>query len=127
MPDLTYAQLAKQVTDLGKTIARDTEAISAQAAAIAEEATDTARVAEMIGAVRVDQATVGETRELAKLMDGVTAAATAYAAAGDTTARTALAAQDQNKASHSGIGEAMGRSPVGREIYDVDREWLRQD
>ena len=60
-------------------------------------------------------------------MDAVAAAATDYAAAGDTTARAAQAAHDQNKASHSGIGEAAARSTVGREVYDVDRGWLTQE
>ncbi|AKZ60713.1 hypothetical protein SAM23877_p004 (plasmid) [Streptomyces ambofaciens ATCC 23877] len=127
MPDLTYGQLAKQTSALAKDIARSSEAIVGHAKAIADEAKDTARVAESIGALRVDQATVAETRDVARLMDGVAAAAADYAAAGDTTARTAQAAHDQNKASHSRIGEAAARSSVGREIYDVDRGWLTQE
>src|SRR5919107_4570279 len=106
MPDLTYGQLAKATATLAKDIARSSEAIHGHAKTIADEAKDTARIAESIGALRVDSATVAETRELARLMDGIAAAAVDYAAAGDTTARAAQAAHDQNTSSHSAIGEA---------------------
>jgi hypothetical protein len=124
MPDLTHAQLTAQVTALGKTIARDNDALRGHAQAILDEVKDTARTAEAIAAMRVDDATIAETRELASFMEGVTTATTAYTAAGDTTAKMAQAARAQNTASHSGIGEALARSTVG---YDTDREWLRQE
>lgn len=127
MSDLTYAQLAKATAALAKDITRSSEAIHTHAKNIADEAQDTARTAESIAALRVDSATVAETREVARLMDGIAGAATAYAAAGDTTARAAQAAHDQNKASHSGIGEAVSRSTVGRDIYQTDRTWLTQE
>ncbi|KPC96588.1 hypothetical protein ADL27_02800 [Streptomyces sp. NRRL F-6602] len=127
MPDLTYTQLAKATAALAKDITRSSEAIHGHAKNIADEAQDTSRVAESIAALRVDGATVAETRDLSRLMDGVSTAAIAYASAGDTTARAAQAAHDQNKASHAGIGEAMSRSTVGREIYDVDPAWLTQE
>jgi hypothetical protein len=84
MPDLTYGQLAKATATLAKDIARSSEAIHGHAKTIADEAKDTARIAESIGALRVDSATVAETRELARLMDGIAAAAVDYAAAGAT-------------------------------------------
>ncbi|WP_461712165.1 hypothetical protein [Streptomyces sp. DSM 41013] len=127
MSDLTYAQLAKATAALAKDITRSSEAIHTHAKNIADEAQDTARTAESIAALRVDQATVAETREVARLMDGIAGAATAYASAGDTTARAAQAAHDQNKTSHSGIGEAVSHSTVGRDIYQVDRTWLTQE
>lgn len=127
MPELTYAQLAGQVNNLAKTIAKDGEAIQGLARNIADEAADTGRVADCIGAMRVDRATIGETSQLSKIMAGVSEAAIAYASAGNTTVKAAQAAQAQNKSSHYGIGEAAGRSPVGREIYDVNREWFRQE
>lgn len=127
MPDLTYAQLAKATAGLAKDVTRSAEAIRGHAKAIAAEALDTARVAESIGAMKVDTTTVAETRELARHMDALAGATTAYASAGDTTARAAQAAHDQNKTSHSGIGEAAARSSVGREVYDVDRGWLTQE
>jgi hypothetical protein len=123
MPELTYKQLQAAVADAQKRITRSAEAINAKARQINEEARDTGRVAEQIGAMRVDSATVSETRELSKIMAGVSEAAIAYAAAGDTTARAAQAAHAQNHASHDRINEAVNRSPVGREIYDVFSDW----
>lgn len=127
MPDITYRKLQAQVAALGKRIAQDAEAIRAEAQRIDEEAVSTSRTAEMISVMCVDNVTVAETRELAKIMAGVSEAAIAYASAGDNTAKAAKAAYDQNQTSHSGINEAVRRSPVGREIYGVKREWLRQD
>ncbi|GGS96219.1 hypothetical protein [Streptomyces violaceus] len=127
MPDLTYAQLAKATANLARDITRSAEAIRVHAKSIDEEAKDTARVAESIAALKVDAATVAETREVARIMAGLSEAVLAYATAGDTTARAAQAAHDQNKASHAAIGEAASRSPVGREIYDVDNNWLTQE
>jgi hypothetical protein len=127
MPDLTYQQLQKALVDLATTITRDAEAIRAHGKTISDEATDTARVAEQIAGMRVDTATIAETRELAKIMEGVPAAVIAYASAGDTTARTARAAHATNHAHHDGINDAARRSPVGREIYDLDSGWLTQE
>jgi hypothetical protein len=127
MPELTYAQLAKATAGLARDITRSAEAIRAHAKTIDDEAKDTARVAESIAALKVDAATVAETREVGRIMAGLSEAVLAYASAGDTTARAAQAAHDQNKASHSRIGEAISRSSVGREIYDVDRGWLTQE
>lgn len=127
MPDLTYAQLAKATDRLAKDILRSAETIRAHAQHIDDEATDTARIAEAIGALRVDSATVAETREVARIMAGLSADTLAYATASADTARAALATHAQNKASHSGIGEAAARSSVGREIYDVDRSWFTQE
>jgi hypothetical protein len=127
MPDLTYKQLQAAVTNLAKDTTRASEAIKGEAQKIDEQATDTARTAESIAALRVDKATVAETRELARIMAGLSEAVLAYATAGDTTAKTAQAAHDQNQASHDGIHEAVQRSTVGRDIYDVDREFLRQE
>lgn len=127
MPDLTYAQLSQATTALAKDITRSTEILRGHADQIAEEARDTARLAEQIGALRVDSATVAETRDLATLLGGVAAAALDYAEAGDTTARAAQAAQEQNQASHARIGEAINRSPVGSEVYDIDPAWFAQD
>ncbi|WP_042174529.1 hypothetical protein [Streptomyces sp. NBRC 110035] len=127
MPDLTYAQLAKQTAALARDVTRSSEAIRGHAKSLADEAKDTARLAESIGALKVDSATVAETRELARLMDGLAAGVIDYAAAGDTTARAAQAAHDQNQASHARIGEAAARSTAGREVYDIDRGWLTQE
>jgi hypothetical protein len=126
MADLTYKQLQQAVTELGKNVARASEAIRVKAKQIDEEATDTARVAEMIGAMSVDNATVAETRELAKITAGLSQAAIAYATAGDNTTKAAQAAHDQARTTHGGIQEAVSRSNVAG-IHDVNREWLRQE
>ncbi|MFD5848388.1 hypothetical protein [Streptomyces chartreusis] len=125
--DLTHAQLAKAAAELARVITRDEEQIKEAAREIGMEAWDTSRIAEAIAYMNVDSATVAETTELSKIMDGLEAGATAYAAAGNYAVRKADAVRAQNHASHTGIGEAAGRSPVGSQIYDVDRNWLRQE
>lgn len=125
MADITYRQLKAAVTALGKDVARGAEAIQARAEQIAADARDTARLAELIASMGVDQATVAETSELAKNADGVSQASLAYAAAGDTTARAMRAAYDQAHASHDGINEAVARSTV--DVSGLNREWLRQE
>jgi hypothetical protein len=125
MAELTYLQLRKQVRALGKQVTRDNEAIQHHAQWIASEAEDTARVADTISALGVDPDTVSETRELGRTMMGVASAAFAYAAAGDVTARSATAADDQAHDSHDGINEAYSRATV--DVSNLDREWLRQE
>lgn len=126
MTDLTYKQLQKAVTDLRNNVTRASEAIRGRAKELDEEAQDTARVADLIGRLRVDNATVGETNELSRIMRGVSEAAIAYASAGDTTAKTAEAAHQQAHTTHNGIQEAVSRSNVTG-IHDIDREWFRQE
>lgn len=125
MADITYRQLKADVTALSKDVARGADAIRARAQQIADDARDTARLAEMIASMGVDDATIAETNELAKNADGVSQASLAYAAAGDTTARAMKAAHDQAHASHDGINEAVSRSTVN--VSRLDREWLRQE
>lgn len=127
MADLTYKQLQAATSAIAKKIARASEAIRQEAKAVDEEAQDTARIADSIGSLKVDNATISETRELSKIMFGLSEAVIAYASSGDTTAKQAQAVYDQNRASHSGVNEAVNRSPVGRAIYDVNREWFRQE
>lgn len=125
MSDLTYKHLQTQVADLEKAILGDGEAIARSAQQIKDEATDTARVADMIGMKRVDTATINETRELSKIMAGLSDAAIAYAAAGDDTAAAARAAGDQARTTHAGIQEAVSRAPV--DVRNLDRDWLTHD
>lgn len=125
MADLTYAQLKAAVDALAKNVAQDSEKIRVFARQVADEATDTARVAEGIGAKGVDKETVAETQQLSKLMHGLSQAAIEYASAGDTTAKAARAAHSQTQRTHAGIQEAFTRSPV--DLSNLDREWLRQE
>lgn len=122
MADITNKQLQAAVTALGKTVTRDAEAILGAALAIRDDAMDTARVAEQIASLGVDQASVAETHELAKVMEGVSKASASYAAASNTTARMATAAVDQARASHDGIQEAVNRAPV--DTTNLKRQWI---
>lgn len=124
MPDITYRQLQKAVADMTVVIARGNDAIQETARRIAEEARDTARTAEGIGAMNVDTATISETHQTARNMTGLSDAAVAYASAAETTAARAQAVQDANHASHDGINEAAARSPIGSAIYDLNCLWL---
>lgn len=125
MADLTYKQLKQATAGLGKDVTRAAEAIRARAQWIDEEAQDTSRTAEMIGGMGVDPSTTSETREISKIMRGVSEAAIAYASASDTTAKAASAASTQAHTTHSGIQEAVSRSSV--DVRGLNREWLRQE
>lgn len=124
MPELTFTGLQAITKKLAAEVARSADAIRAESKAIDAEADATARDAESIASLRVDKPSVSENHELSKIMRGLSTAVIEHAAAGDTTARQAQAVNAQNQTSHGQINEAMGRSPVGREIYDVDRRWV---
>ena len=124
MPDITFNGLKTAMNALEKKVARAADGIRAEAKAIDEEADATARDAESIASLRVDKTSVAETHELAKIMRGLSEAVIQHASAATTTARQATAAGAQNQTSHGHINEAMHRSPVGAEIYDVDRRWV---
>jgi hypothetical protein len=126
MADLTYSQLEKAVADLQKTVTRAAEAIRVQAQHADEEARDTAHTSELIANMGVDTPTVTETLDLSRLMNGVREASIAYASASDTTARTAKAAGEELHRSHSGVREALLRSPVTG-IENLSTEWLRKE
>nr|WSX25579.1 hypothetical protein OG690_37810 [Streptomyces tubercidicus] len=125
MADITFKQLQAAVTTLTRDVTRDADTIRATAQKIDEEARDVLRVAEMIASMGVDSATTGETRDLAHLTAGVSAAAIDYAVAGDNTAKAAIAAHQQAQATHGGIQEAVSRSTV--DVRNLNREWLRQE
>ncbi|KIF66301.1 hypothetical protein HY68_37005 [Streptomyces sp. AcH 505] len=126
MPDkITYRQLNSAVTGFAKRVSRGSEAIKGESLVISDAAVDTARTAEGIAGMGIDPDTVAETRGLARLMDGLSASATAYVSTADTTARAAQAAHDQNRDSHQGIAEAFNRSPV--DLSAVNRTWFAQE
>lgn len=127
MPDITYAKLAREVDALIKTVNRDAQALQNLTAEMSQEAHDTFRTAETIAAMFVDSATIAETRELGSHMSAQSNDAGAYATAANTTARAMTAAAEQNRDSHYDFGIAAQRSPVGSDIYSVDREWFRQE
>jgi len=124
--DLRYEQFVRDVTDFAKEIGADAENLRGWAQFIDQEATDTARVADGLGAKRVDPETVAECQHLAKLMTGVSEQAITYASAGDTTTRLARAGHDETVATHQGIHEQVNASPASG-IHDVDNDWLTQE
>ncbi|MFH8582585.1 hypothetical protein [Streptomyces zaomyceticus] len=125
MTDLTYTRLTHAIASLEKNIARDSDEIQVRAQFMDVIAQDTARVAEMIGAMKVDDATISETKELSKILRGLSEATLAYASSADTTTKSAHAASEQARTTHAGIDEAVSRAPVN--VSEVDREWFRQE
>jgi hypothetical protein len=125
MSDLTNKQLQAQVRALAKKTARTGEEIGRLAVFFTEEAQDTRRVADGIGAKKVDPDTVSETSELAKIIDGLSEGAIAYAATAKDTSRHADCLAKTTSTVHDGIGEQVNRSPA-RNIHGVDRTWFEQ-
>lgn len=110
--DLTYRQLLRETRDLAREVRRDAEAHRKLAAKQDDEAKDTGRIAEQIAALGVDSATVAETREVARIMRGLSESALAYATGTDEAARAAKAVENEAVTTHGGIQEAVDRSPA---------------
>ncbi|GGU49822.1 hypothetical protein [Streptomyces violascens] len=119
---VTYRQLRREVQALAKNVRKGAEQIRQRTTVIDAAAKDTGKVAEQIGRMGVAQATIAETAELAKIMAGLSKAVIAYAVSTDTTAKAAKAVDDQAKASHEGIQQAMNRSPDAAK----DTRWYQQ-
>ncbi|MFI1568201.1 hypothetical protein ACH4ZX_35165 [Streptomyces sp. NPDC020490] len=120
---ITYKQLRTEVQALAKNVRKGGEQVRQRAKAMESAAKDTGRVAESIGRMGVAQATIAETAELAKIMDGTSKAILAYSTSTDTTGKAADAADAQAKASHDGINTAVGRSPD----HATDHRWYQQE
>lgn len=120
---LTYRELLREARALARDVHRATEEHRQMASAMDSHAKDTGRVAEQIAALKVDTATVAETREVARIMQGLSTAALAYASAADEASRAAAAAEQQAVVTHGGIQEARDRSPAEM----ADRGWYTQE
>lgn len=120
---LTYQELLRETRTLARGVRKATETHKKMAGALHDGAQETGRIAEQIAALHVDNATVAETREVGRIMDGMSTAAIAYANAADEAARAAVAAEQQTITDHGGIKEAADRSPVDM----ADRDWYRQE
>jgi hypothetical protein len=120
---LTYRELLREAKALARDVRRATEHHKKMATAMGAQAKDTGRVAEQIAALHVDTATVAETREVARIMQGLSTAAIAYANAADEASRAAAAAEQLTVATHGGIQEAADRSPVPM----AARGWYAQE
>ncbi|MER7817410.1 hypothetical protein [Streptomyces sp. NPDC096153] len=120
---ITYKQLRTEVRALAKNVRKGGEQVRERAKVLEAAAKDTGKVAESIGRMGVAQATIAETAELAKIMDGTSKAILKYSTSTDTTGKAAEAADAQAKASHNGINAAVGRSPD----HATDHRWYRQE
>ncbi|MFJ3793858.1 hypothetical protein [Kitasatospora sp. NPDC090091] len=120
---LTYRELVRQTRALGRDVRRGAEQQKKRAAAIADEAKDTGRIADQIAALHVDAATIAETRETSKIMQGLSEAALAQATAAEEAARSAQAAEQQAVATHGGIQEARDNARVPM----AARQWYTQE
>lgn len=120
---LTYRELLRETRDLARGVRHATESHKKMATAMDGQAKDTGRIAEQIAALKVDTATVAETREVARIMQGLSTSALAYASAADEASRAATAAEQQTRSDHGGIKEAADRSPVPM----ADRSWYTQE
>jgi len=120
---ITYRELLREARALASDVRRATAAHKKIATAMNDHAKDTGRVAEQISTLHVDTATVAETREVARIMQGLSTAAIAYANAADEASRVAAAAERETVATHGGIKEAADRSPAPM----AARGWYTQD
>lgn len=112
MAGLTYKQLLREVRNLTREIRGATDAHAKTARHQTAEARDTGHIADQITMLRVDTATVNETREVARIMNGLSDVALSYATACEEAGRSAAAAEQQAVADHGGIQEAVDRAPV---------------
>lgn len=120
---ITYVQLAAEAKALAGQIRASAVRHSQLAAQLDIEAKDTGRIAEQISTLSVDAATIADTRELARIMQGVSQATVAYATAATEASRAARAVERQNASDHGGIHEAVRSAPVPM----ADRDWYTQE
>ncbi|MEE1821225.1 hypothetical protein PUR61_03280 [Streptomyces sp. BE20] len=120
---IAYRELKREVNTLAKAVTRGSEQHRQLATHLAEAAKDTGRIADNITAVKVDTATVAETRELSKTMQGLGESAAGYAGRAEDTAQAARAAEGVATTTHEGIQQAADRAPVGM----ADRGWYTQE
>lgn len=119
----TYRGLLRETRALAREVRQGTDKHKKMAGWLNDEATDTGRISEQISAMHVDRATVGETREVARIMRGLSTTALSYATAADEALRTAAAAEQATITHHDGIQQAHDRSPAAM----ADRDWYRQE
>lgn len=110
--DLTYRQLKREVAALATEIRHNSKAHQKTAQIMADEAKDTGRIADQIASLQVDPGTTSETREVAKIMQGIVAATVNYAAAAEDAGKAADAAQQQAVNDHGGIQDAVDNANV---------------
>lgn len=90
-----------------------------------EQAAGFTRTAQMIAVKRVDDDTVSETQEVAKILGQLQGDCDSVSSGTHDAVKLTQAALDQLKTTHDGIQEAMRRSPVNdRVLADLDPSWV---
>ncbi|MFE6270465.1 hypothetical protein ACFVQ9_16985 [Streptomyces goshikiensis] len=112
MAETTYRALRAKVQKLAFSVARDGETIRRIGQRANQNAQRVAQVADQLASLEVDTLTTGEAKDVARIMRGVTTAATATASAADSVAGAARAADAQAQKSHGGIDEQVGAMNV---------------
>lgn len=120
---VTYVQMLADTKALAALIRASADRHQQLASHLDEEAKDTGRIAEQISTLHVDPATIAETQELARIMQGVSQAAVEFATAAGEVARAARAAEQQTATDHHGIHEAARSAPVPM----AARTWYSQE
>lgn len=123
--DLTYKALRAKAANLEKKVSRNADDIKEAAKVIDEEAKETGREADQMATKSVDKDSVADSKELSKVIKGLSDGILTYAAKAQDTAKQAKAAGDQAKSTHGGFQEAFDRSDVDG-LENVDRDWFEQ-
>ncbi|MFD4904178.1 hypothetical protein [Kitasatospora purpeofusca] len=120
---IAYRELRREVANLAKEVTRGSEQHRVLAARLAEAAKNTGRVADNIASLQVDAATVAETRELSRTMQGLGESAGSYAGRAEDAARAARSTDHEATRTHEGIQQAVDRNPVEM----ANRVWYTQE
>ncbi|MFG2716181.1 hypothetical protein ACGFX2_37470 [Streptomyces goshikiensis] len=112
MAETTYRALRAKVQKLAYSVAKDGETIRQIGQRANQNAQRVAQVADQLANLEVDTLTTGEAKDVARIMRGVTTAATATASAADGVGAAARAADAQAQKSHGGIDEQVGAMKV---------------
>lgn len=123
--DLTYKALRAKVAKLERKVSRNADEIQEAAKVIDAEATEALRESDQLAAKSVDKDSVADSKELSKVIKGLSDGILTYAAKGQDTAKQAGAANDQAKSTHGGFQEAFDRSQVDG-LENVSRDWFEQ-
>ncbi|MET8704208.1 hypothetical protein ABZW10_35960 [Kitasatospora sp. NPDC004723] len=120
---LAYRELKREVANLAKEVLRGAEHHKSLASRLAEGAKNVGRTADNIASLNVDTATVAETRELSKTMQGLSQSANGYATSANDASQVARYTERAAIRSHEGIQQAVDNAPVPM----ANRTWYTQE
>ncbi|MFE2174397.1 hypothetical protein [Kitasatospora sp. NPDC059462] len=121
--NLSYRELKREVAKLAKDVLRGAEHHKQLAARLAEGAKNVGRTADNIASLNVDTATVAETRELSRTMQGLSQSANGYASRANDASLVARYTEREASRSHEGIQQAVDNAPVQM----ANRTWYTQE